>query len=52
VRPVPAVHPLEGAVHARPWRLQGRHALQDARFLGKPALSYAVALARGLRFGM
>ena len=39
VRPVPAVHPLEGAVHARPWRLQGRHALQDARFPEKPAPS-------------
>ena len=37
VRPIPAVHPLEGAVHARPWRLQGRHALQDARFPEKPA---------------
>jgi hypothetical protein len=38
VRPVPAVQPLEGAVHARPRRLQGRHALLDAQISEKPAL--------------
>jgi hypothetical protein len=38
VRPVPAVQPLEGAVRARPRRLEGRHALLDAQFRKKPAL--------------